>query len=126
MRQHAPDGADLPPAAYVFGNEVGEQVGTSHTVWRATCRRAGITGLRFHDLRREFACRLLESGAESHDVRDFPGHANITTTSRYVASTPVRLARALARMEGVIRTPFAHGAEPVEDAEAEHPAKPLN
>ena len=126
MRQHGPDGADLPPMAYVFGNEVGEQIGTSHTAWKATCRRAGITGLRFHDLRREFACRLLESGAESHDVRDFLGHANITTTSRYLASTPVRLARALARMEGAIRTPFAHEAESENDTETEPAAKPLN
>ena len=52
-----------------------------------TLRRVEIVGLRFHDLCREFACRLLESG----DVRDFLGHANITTTSRYLASTPVRL-----------------------------------
>ena len=34
-----------------------------------------------------------------HDVRDFLGHAHITTTSRYVRSTPVRLAQALERME---------------------------
>ena len=55
--------------------------------------------LHFHDLRREFACRLMESSADLHDVRDFLGHANITTTSRYVRSTPVRLAQALERME---------------------------
>ena len=51
------------------------------------------------DLRREFACRLLESPADLQDVRDSLGHANITTTSRYVRSTPVRLAQALERME---------------------------
>ena len=44
------------------------------------------------------ACRLLESSADLHDVRDFLGHAHITTTSRYVRSTPVRLAQALERM----------------------------
>jgi len=37
------------------------------------------------------ACRLLESSADLHDVRSCLGHANITTTSRYVRSTPVRL-----------------------------------
>ena len=126
MRRHDPDGEELPASAYVFGNEVGEQVDSFKTAWNATCRRAGITGLRFHDLRREFACRLLESGAEQHDVRDFLGHANITTTSRYLASTPVRLARALARMESSIRTPFAHDAQPEKDSDSESPAKPLN
>jgi len=83
-------------------------------------------GLRFHDLRREFACRLLESGAQQHDVRDFLGHANITTTSRYLASTPVRLEQALARMDGAIRIPIAHETDPANGAEAEPSGKLLN
>jgi hypothetical protein len=66
--------------------------------------------LHVHDLRREFACRLLESSADLHDVKDFLGHANITTTSTYLKSTPVRLASALARME----------SEPVEDRTPEN------
>ena len=53
---------------------------------------------------REFACRLVESRADLHDVRDFLGHANITTTSWYVRSTPVRLAQALERMEAATET----------------------
>ena len=36
------------------------------------------------------ASRLLEASADLHDVRDCLGHANITTTSWYVRSTPVR------------------------------------
>ena len=60
----------------------------------STSRRT-ISGLHFHDRRREFACRLLEFSADLYDVRDFLGHANITTTSTYLRSTPVRLARAL-------------------------------
>ena len=44
-------------------------------------------------------CRLLDSSADLHDVRDCLGHAHITTTSRYVRRTPVRLAQALERME---------------------------
>ena len=49
--------------------------------------------------RREFACRLLESRAELHDVRDFLGHSNITTTSRYLRSTTLSLERAVALLE---------------------------
>ncbi len=45
------------------------------------------------------ACRGLASSANLHDVRDCLGHAHITTTSRFVRSTPVRLAQALERME---------------------------
>ena len=104
MRRTDPTGQPLPPDAYVFGNAVGDPLTSIRTAWRNTCRRAGIHDLHFHDLRREFACRLLESSADLHDVRDFLGHANITTPSRYVRSTPVRLAQALERMEAATET----------------------
>ena len=42
-----------------------------------------------------------------HDVRDFPGYANITTKSRYLESTLLRLARVLERMEARL-APLAH------------------
>jgi integrase len=101
MRRHAPDGKEHPREAFVFGNDVGEQVKSVRTAWEKTCKRASIDprALHFHDLRREFASRLLESSADLHDVRDFLGHANITTTSRYLQSTPTRLARAIARLD---------------------------
>ena len=43
----------------------------------------------------------MESSA---DLRDVLGHTHITTTSRYVRSSPVRLAQALERMEAATRT----------------------
>ena len=95
LRRMDPQGAPLSSEAYVFATETGERVRSVKTAWRATCRRAGIADLHFHDLRREFACRLLESSADLHDVRDFLGHANITTTGRYLRSAPVRLVEAL-------------------------------
>lgn len=105
MRRQAPDGKPHPPTAYVFGNEVGERVKSVKRGWEACVLRShghqprwvkGKPGqltadcreklrtinLHFHDLRREFACTLWESAADLHDVRDFLGHANITTTSR--------------------------------------------
>jgi integrase len=99
MRRTAPDGKTLRPEANVFGNEVGESIGSISTTWRATCRRAKIADLHFHDLRREFGSRLLESGASQHVVRDFLGHANITTTSRYLSTTPRILEHAMKRFE---------------------------
>jgi len=53
---------------------------------------------------------LLEARAELHDVRDFLGHASITTTSRYLRSTSLRLERALSLPE---RREFRTGATPV-------------
>ena len=105
MRRSGPDGKAPALDKFVFGNEVGEQVGSIKRAWRTACRRAGIVDLHFHDLRREFGSRLLESGAADHDVQKFLGHANITTTSRYLSSTPLRLERAMAALEAG----FAHG-----------------
>jgi hypothetical protein len=73
--------------------------------------RTGISGcpIGLCDVGGLIACRLLESSADLHDVRDCLGHVNIATTSRLVRSTPVRLAQALERMGA--------SAETVVDAE---------
>jgi integrase len=99
MLRTDPEGEVLPPDAYVFGDEVGGPIASIKTTWRTACEKAGAVDLHFHDLRREFACRLLESRAELHDVRDFLGHTNLTTTSRYLRSTAMRLERALRLLE---------------------------
>ena len=39
--------------------------------------------LRWHDLRHEYASRLVEQGVPLAQVRDLLGHASITTTERY-------------------------------------------
>lgn len=126
LRRHAPDGQAHPGDAYVFGDETGGQVTSIRRPWEDAVLRAHghsprrIRGklapesravvraidLHFHDVRREFASRLLESSADLHDVQLFLGHAQITTTSRYLQSTPARLERALARLEAV--PGFAH------------------
>jgi integrase len=99
MRRTDPKGENHAPTAHVFGNEFGEQVKRTVRAWQATCRRAGIAGLHFHDLRREFASRLLESGASLADVQHTLGHANITMTQRYLGVTDAGLQRAFDRFE---------------------------
>jgi integrase len=119
LRRHGPDGKELGANAYVFGDEAGGQRKSVRRQWedavllahghQATRKRGKLPpearaafqaiDLHVHDLRREFASRLLESSADLHDVQMFLGHADITTTSRYLQSTPTRLARALERME---------------------------
>lgn len=52
------------------------------------CENAGITDLHFHDLRHDFAVRLLRSGATLEQVRDALGHASITQTEKYAHVLP--------------------------------------
>jgi hypothetical protein len=78
--------------------------------------------LHIHDLRREFACSMLESGAALHDVQAFLGHANITTTSRYLQSALVRLEQALTRMEAAAGCAHhAHTHDSAAPLEAQNP-----
>lgn len=65
----------------------------------AACRRAGIVGLHFHDLRREAASRLLEGHVPEHYVQAFLGHADLTTTSAYLATTRKGLHQQFRRYE---------------------------
>ena len=67
--------------------------------WKLTCRRAGVADLHFHDLRRDFASRLMESEASLHEVQAWLGHANVSMTSRYLGVTDAGLQRALDRFE---------------------------
>jgi DNA-binding transcriptional MerR regulator len=85
--------------AYVFGNAVGERLDSIKTAWKATCGRAGIEDLHFHDLQREAAWRWFEAGVPLHHIRDLLGHADISTTSRYIAVTPTELQRSMQMAE---------------------------
>jgi integrase len=83
-----------------------------------TCARADITGLTFHDLRRESGSRHLETpGVSLTDVRDYLGHKSATMTNTYLASTTLRLRDALKKRDSA-RTFFAHEAESGTQAEA--------
>lgn len=151
MRRHGPDGKELPSQAYVFGNEAGERVKSIRRQWedavlrahgRAPTRKRGkltaesratlrAIDLHVHDLRREFACRLLESSADLHDLQMFLGHADVGTTSKYLQSTPDRLKRALARMESAgfaqhSHTETSESAPAASDASHENTSNSLN
>ena len=63
----------------MFGDEVGGPLASIKTTWRTACGRTGVVDL--------------------HDVRDVLGHTNLTTTSRYLRSTAMRLERALRLLE---------------------------
>jgi integrase len=136
LRRHAPDGQEHARTAFVFGNDAGEQVKSIRIQWEdAVLRAHGHTperrrgkltaaaratlatiNLHVHDLRREFASRLLEASADLHDVQLFLGHSTITTTSRYLQSTPTRLQRALDKLEGA---GFAHHSHTDEETQSE-------
>jgi integrase len=118
MRRTDPAGRDLPADAYVFGTPTGERIASIKTAWRLTCGRARISGLHFHDLRREAACRWLETGRfYLHDVQRFLDHADIATTSRYLQASRLSLHNAMRQVEADRRAPQPNPTGPAVQSE---------
>ncbi len=118
-RRNDPDGKPLPPDAYVFGDEIGRQRHSIKTAWKATCRRAKIADLHFHDLRREAGSRWMDAGVPLHVIQKWLGHKNISQTSTYLQATQGGDADAMAAFErvlGRVPTPEAPPNRPLGDA----------
>lgn len=61
----------------------------------AACRRAGIEGLRFHDLRHEATSRLFEKGFNPVEVSSITGHKTLEMLKRYTHLKAEDLAKRL-------------------------------
>ncbi len=92
-------GRPKPKSKPIMSNEVGDAIGTFKTAFLAACRRAGIVGLRWHDLRHEFASRLSEKGVPLSVIRDLLGHHSAATTERYDNQKPETLSAAVALLD---------------------------
>lgn len=68
---------------YVFIDDNGKTLREIKNGFNAACRRVGIKGFRFHDLRHTAATRMIESGAGIVAVSKILGHSDIKTTMRY-------------------------------------------
>jgi excisionase family DNA binding protein len=74
-------------SGYLFNNpRTGEPFKDVKKAFKGACERAGIEGLRFHDLRHTFATRLVENGADLITVKDLLGHFSVRITERYTHS----------------------------------------
>jgi integrase len=70
------------------------------TAWRSALREAGITGLRFHDLRHTAATRLAEAGCDAFTIAAILGHSSIQTSARYTHASDERKRRAMEAIAG--------------------------
>ena len=53
------------------------------SAWRRACDRAGISNLRFHDLRHEATSRFFEKGLNVMEVAAITGHKDLRMLQRY-------------------------------------------
>jgi integrase len=85
---------------YVFSDN-GQPYGDIKTGWWTALKKAGIEGLRFHDLRHTFGTRLGMSGVDIATIQELMGHKDIAMTKRYSHPTPDHKRRAVEVLDGV-------------------------
>jgi integrase len=65
------------------GDVFGKPLSNIKLFWRSVCRRAGIEGLRLHDLRHQYASMLASAGLSLAIIGRLLGHTQPSTTARY-------------------------------------------
>ena len=72
-----------------FNPKTGKPFDDIKRAFLSACEDAGIEGLVWHDLRATYGTRLGEAGFNAYDIAKLMGHANISTSQRYVRNLPV-------------------------------------
>jgi integrase len=93
---------------YVFTTELGAPVrrSTFHSAWARALRDAGVSGVRFHDLRHHFASVLISAGCSVTATQKALGHASATETlNTYAHLWPEDDDRTRAAIESAWTTP---------------------
>jgi integrase len=79
----------------VFPSPAGVQLKSIKTAWGKLMGDAKIKDFRFHDLRHDFASRLVMAGVDLYRVKELLGHGSIEITQRYAHLAPHTLSEAV-------------------------------
>ena len=100
----------MPGNPWVFpGKRPGRRLMTLKSVWREAAARAGLGGVRLHDLRHSYASRALAVGESLSMIGKLLNHAQVQSTARYShlaaeaeKAAAARVGNAIARHIGVV------------------------
>lgn len=85
------DRQDDANSEWVFPNpKTGRPYHSCRNAWVGACEKAGLPGLRMHDLRHTFASMMLDNGADIVDVQYALAHTQLKTTAVYLHLTETR------------------------------------
>jgi integrase len=86
----------------VFCHEGGRPYHDNRTSFANACKRAGIEGLRFHDLRHTAASHMAMAGVPLRTIGEILGHRTETMTERYSHLTPSHKLDAVGKISGLL------------------------
>jgi integrase len=74
------------PLVFPSNRKPGEKLLDLKKGFKKAVQLAGISKIRFHDMRHSFATRLIRAGVDIITVQKLLGHSKITMTERYAHS----------------------------------------
>lgn len=83
----------------VFPSPKGGKLTTVKTAWTKLRKDAGLIDFKWHDLRHDFASKLVMAGVDLNTVRELLGHGSLDMTIRYAHLAPEHKASAVALLE---------------------------
>jgi integrase len=95
----------------IFSTPCGGGLTDIRAGFKNACRRAGISDLRFHDLRHVYASFFVGSGGDIYVLKSLLGHKTVQMTARYSHLSPAYRLAAINRMnnlwQGAVPAPAA-------------------
>ena len=91
-------------SAYIFALSDGTPLKSiGKETWKALMAAADIRDFRFHDMRHDYASRLVMAGVDLYSVSKLLGHSDVSMTQRYAHLSPDYLKAAVSKLDGAER-----------------------
>jgi len=88
------------PGSLVFPSlKTGKIMSDCRTSWENLIKAAKIENFRWHDMRHDFASRLVMKGVDLNTVRELLGHADLKMTLRYAHLAPENKMKAVEMLD---------------------------